>query len=660
MPNYMMLPRTITAALLASTTIFVAPAFAQQSAPATAEATPTVPRPPAMQMENVPQVPQALADKVRPYLEYRTATFEGWNAADKSMLVKTRFGNTAQLHTVKTPGAARTQISFENEPVSGRLSPGGDLLLVEKDKGGDEFYQFYTLKNGALTLLTDGKSRNQFGTWAKDGSLIGYSSTRRNGKDSDLYVMDPRDPASSRMVLEREGGGWSLAAFAPDKQSAIVSQYVSIAKTNLFRLDLASGKLTPIGDHKKDIAYGSVKFAKDGTLWATSDEGSDFQRLGLLNPATGKFTTIEPSCTCDVEEFDIAPDGQSIALTFNEQGYSTLWFYDVPTKQLREAKRGISGGVINDLKFAPWGDVGFTFSSATVAGDAVSLDPKSLAVSRWTTSETGGLDASANVEPELVKVKSFDGEEVSGFLYRPDRSKFPGPRPLLVWIHGGPESQARPNFLGRYNYLMNELGIAMFYPNVRGSSGYGKRFVNLDNGPFLRENSVKDIGAFMDTLKKDPGLDPTRMAETGRSYGGYMCYATAIHYPDTFKSANCVVAISDFVTFLKNTQSYRRDLRRAEYGDERDAKQLAQFQKIAPMRRITEINMPLYVVAGENDPRVPASETRQVAAAVKGSGTPVWLSIAQNEGHQWGKKENVDYQFWTDLMFWQKTLLGEK
>ncbi|MGH6783692.1 MAG: alpha/beta hydrolase family protein, partial [Sphingomicrobium sp.] len=277
---------------------------------------------------------------------------------------------------------------------------------------------------------------------------------------------------------------------------------------------------------------------------------------------------------------------------------------------------------------------------------------------RWTESETGGLDPARNAEPELVSVKSFDGEPMSGFLYRPDAAKFPGKRPLLMWIHGGPEGQDRPGFRGRYNYLVNELGIAMFYPNVRGSSGYGKRFINLDNGPFLRENSVKDIGAFLAALKADPAIDPARIAQTGRSYGGYMCYATAIMFPTDFRSANCVVAISDFVTFLQNTQSYRRDLRRAEYGDERDPRQLAQFRKIAPMRRITEIKVPLYVVAGENDPRVPASEARQVAKAVEGRGTPVWLSIAGNEGHQWGKKENVDYQFWTDILFWQDTLLN--
>ena len=247
---------------------------------------------------------------------------------------------------------------------------------------------------------------------------------------------------------------------------------------------------------------------------------------------------------------------------------------------------------------------------------------------------------------------------MSGFLYRPDAAKFPGKRPLLMWIHGGPESQDRPTFRGRMNYLMNELGVALFYPNVRGSTGYGKRFVGLDNGPFKREDSVNDIGAFLTRLKADPAIDASRIAQTGRSYGGYMCYAAAILFPNDFRSANCVVPISDFVTFLNNTQSYRRDLRRAEYGDERDPKQLAQFNQIAPMRRIKEIAIPIYIVAGENDPRVPASEARQAFAALKDRGSPVWLSIAQNEGHVWGKKENIDYQFWTDILFLQTTLLG--
>jgi len=279
-------------------------------------------------------------------------------------------------------------------------------------------------------------------------------------------------------------------------------------------------------------------------------------------------------------------------------------------------------------------------------------------VTRWTRSETGGLDASVNVEPELVQVRSFDGENVSGFLYRPDPRRFPGRRPLLVNIHGGPEGQSRPGFLGRNNYLLNELGIAIFYPNVRGSTGFGKRFVSLDNGPALRENSVRDIGAFLDRLQADPALDRARFAVTGGSYGGYMCYATAIRFGDRLRAANCVVAISNWVTFLENTQSYRRDLRRVEYGDERDPAQRAGLLAISPLTHVADLRIPLLVVTGHNDPRVPESEANQMVAAVRAAGRPAWHLIGQNEGHGFAKKENQDYQFWVGLMFWQANLLG--
>ncbi|HKH28136.1 MAG TPA: prolyl oligopeptidase family serine peptidase, partial [Sphingomicrobium sp.] len=280
-------------------------------------------------------------------------------------------------------------------------------------------------------------------------------------------------------------------------------------------------------------------------------------------------------------------------------------------------------------------------------------------VTRWTESETGGLDPNKNVEPELIQVKSFDGEPVSGFLYRPDPAKFPGKRPLLVNIHGGPESQTKPGFLGRNNYLVNELGIAIFYPNVRGSSGFGKRFVSLDNGAFKREDSVKDVGPFLDRLAADPAIDGSRMSVTGGSYGGYMCYASAIMYADRFKGALCNVAISNFVTFLENTQSYRRDLRRVEYGDERNPKQRAKLLEISPLRRISEIKAPLFIVQGANDPRVPKSEADQIVKAVRSSGTDVWYLVGENEGHGFAKKENQDYQFWATMMFWQKTLLAQ-
>lgn len=641
-------------AAIAAVALPFAPVIAQEK-----PAGDTVPKPAALIADGIPEVPAELAAETRPYMEFRTAGFVGWHPTDKSMIISTRFGNTAQLHRVAMPMGARKQITFEAEPIGGGgwAPKKGDVFVTGKDIGGNEFYQLYTLKDGKLTMLTDGKSRNGFGAWSDDGELIAYSSTKRNGADNDLYIMNPRDPSTARMVAEVKGGGWGIQAFAPDKKSAIVGNYVSVTNVDMYRLDLEKGGMTPIGDIAKDIAYGGAEFAPDGSLWVTSDEGSDFQRLGTIDPATGKFSPRGPAEKWDVDIFDIAPDGSFIAYVTNEAGMAKLKLLDPKTDTVRTVD-SLPAGLIGGLEIAPWGEIGLTFTSARSAADAYSVDPKTLKVTRWTESETGGLDVTRNVEPELVTIKSFDGLEVSGFLYRPDAAKFPGKRPMIMNVHGGPEAQSRPGFMGRNNYLLNEEGVAIFYPNVRGSTGYGKKFVGLDNGPFKREDSVRDMGAFLDALAKDPGLDASRFGLTGGSYGGYMCYAAAVQYKAKLRATNCIVAISNFVTFLENTQSYRRDLRRVEYGDERDPKQRAKLLEISPLTRVAEIEKPMMVVTGANDPRVPQSEADQIVKAIRDKGGTAWHLVGTNEGHGFAKKENIDYQFWTSLIFWKQNLLG--
>lgn len=643
-------------ALLAALALPLAPALAQEAAKPAAD---VAPKPAALIADGMPDVPAELAAATRPYMENRGAGFVGWNPVDKSMLISTRFGNTNQIHRVAVPMGDRKQLTFEAEPVGGAAwSPKtGDLMLVQKDIGGNEFYQIYAMKDGRLDLLTDGKSRNGLNAWSKDGQLVAYTSTRRNGRDSDLYLIDPRNPKSDRMVAEVEGGGWGLLDFAPDKSWALVGKYSSVQKSDFFRLDLKTGAMTPIGDHTKTVSQNGGQFAPDGTIWITSDEGAEFERLGTLDPATGAFTPRGPAEKWEVAGFDIADDGSFIAYTVNEAGMSKLRLLDPKTGAVRTVE-ALPPGIIGGVEIAPWGEIGISFTSARAAADAYSVDPTTLKVTRWTESETGGLDVTKNVEPELVKVKSFDGLEVSGFLYRPDPAKFPGKRPMIMNVHGGPEGQSRPGFMGRTNYLINEMGIAVFYPNVRGSTGYGKTFVSLDNGPFKREDSVKDMGAFLDHFAKDKTLDPARFALTGGSYGGYMCYAAAIHYSDKLRANLCVVAISNFVTFLENTQDYRRDLRRVEYGDERDPAQRAKLLEISPLTRVAEIKKPLFIVTGANDPRVPASEADQIVKAVREKGGTAWHLVGTNEGHGFAKKENADYNFWASLVFWKQYLLN--
>ncbi|WP_073975139.1 prolyl oligopeptidase family serine peptidase, partial [Erythrobacter donghaensis] len=582
----------------------------------------------------------------------------GWDPNTRAVLINTRFANTSQLHRVAQPMGARTQLSFEAETVRGSYAPEtGDIIVVSKDRGGDEYFQLHTLRDGRLTLLTDGASRNQINAWSPDGSLIGFSSTRRNGVDSDLYVMNPRDPASARVVWESKGGGWAIAAFSRDNRTAYVADYRSVEDVDLYRLDLATGAMTPIGDPKARVSYSGLEVASDGTLWVTTDRDSDFQRLGRLDPATGAFTPVTTE-RWDVDGFAISDDGRTIAYEVNEAGSDRMRLLDVATGKITRVD-ALPAGQISGLSFAPWGEIGFSFSSAKSASDVWSLDPATMELTRWTQSETGGLDPQVNVEPRILTTRSFDGLEVSGLLYLPDPAKFPGKRPLIVDVHGGPEGQSTAGFMGADNYYLNELGVGIFFPNVRGSTGYGKRFVSLDNGPFRREDSVKDMAALIDAVAADPAVDPEKIGLTGGSYGGYMCYAAAVQLKDKLTATTCIVAISNFVSFLENTNPYRQDLRRVEYGDERDPKQRAKLIEISPLTRVGEISKPMFVITGANDPRVPKSEADQMVAAIRAKGGEAWHLVAADEGHGFRKKANADYAFLAQLMFWKKYLLGE-
>lgn len=629
---------------------------AAQDAPAAPEA-PAVPLPAALTAEEMPPVPLALAEQARPYLEARGAGFAGWDPTSRAALISTRFANVSQLHRVTQPMGARTQISFEAEPVRGSYAPvKGDVIVVMKDRGGDEYYQLYTLKDGRLALLTDGKSRNSMNAWSNDGQLVSFTSTRRNGVDADVYVMDPRDPASVRMVHESKGGGWALIGFAPDKRTAYLADYRSVQDTDLYTLDLYSGAMTPIGDPGAEVAFSGFKVGPDGAIWATSDIGADFQQLGRLDPATGAFAPVSRE-QWDVDVFDLSADGKTIAYVVNEAGFDRLRLLDVASGKVTRVDSVPAGG-IGGLEIAPWGEIGFSLNSAKSAADVWSLDPKTMQLTRWTQSETGGLDASVNVEPRIVTTKSFDGLEVSGLLYQPDPAKFPGKRPLIVNVHGGPEGQSTAGFMGRLNFYLNELGIGVFFPNVRGSTGYGKTFVSLDNGPFKREDSVRDMAALIDTVAADKAVDATRIGLTGGSYGGYMCYAAAVQLKDKIAATQCTVAISNFVSFLENTNPYRQDLRRVEYGDERDPVQRAKLTEISPLTRVNEITKPMFVITGANDPRVPKSEADQMVAAIRANGGEAWHLVAADEGHGFAKKANSDYAFLAQLMFWQEHLLG--
>ena len=613
-------------------------------------------------VENVPAFPDELVARVDPYLESRAAGFSSWHPERREMLISTRFADVSQLHLVKMPGGARRQMTFFDDRVGGgSFNPkNGDMILFSKDIGGGEFFQIYRfdVPTGRITLLTDGKSRNTGGRWANSGKRISFSSTRRNGRDTDIWTMDPTDPASAAILVELQGGGWGVADWSPDDARVLVMQYVSANESYVHLVDVASKKMSLLTPKTKSrVLYSGARFSPDGkAIYIVSDEAGEFSQLYRWDPATGAKKNLTAHIPWDVDDYEVSPDGRYLAYATNEAGIGVLRVLDLKSeKELTLPQLPL--GTVRGLEFHENGrDLAFNLTSAKAPTDVFSIDVTTGKLDRWTESETGGLDTSVNVEPELARMKSFDGLEISAFVYRPDAAKFPGKRPVIVNIHGGPEGQSRPGFLGRNNYLLNEMGIAIIYPNVRGSSGYGKTFLALDNG-FKREDSVRDIGTVLDFIAKDARLDAERIGITGGSYGGYMTLAVATHYNDRIRASVDIVGISNFVTFLNNTQGYRRDLRRVEYGDERDPKMHEFLQKISPLTNVDKIRKPLFVIQGFNDPRVPYTEAEQIVKAVRAHDIPVWYLMAKDEGHGFAKKSNADYQFLATLLFWEKYLL---
>ncbi len=622
-------------------------------------AEPTLPVPANLTAEEIPAIPVSLMEELAPYTEFRTATLVDWHPTRREILISTRFGQAPQIHRVLMPGGARTQLTFYADRVQGgRYRPDGSSFLFSKDIGGGEWFQIYNYDTGTgrATLLTDGKSRNTGALWSRDGAHFAYASTRRNGRDTDIYVGVPAHPEEARRVVEADSGGWQAEDFSPDGKALVVLRAVSAYEAALYLVDTASGEKKELIPRRVGISYRHARFAPDGkSVYLITNQDSDFEQLGMLDIATQQVSILRPGLKWDVTSFDLTRDGRQIAYIVDENGSDTLHVMDTASRNEMPLPK-LPYGSIADVRWHANGhDLGFAIASARTPSDVYSVDTATGKLDRWTYSETGGLDASQFSEPELIQWKSFDGLTISGFLYRPPK-RFAGPRPTIVSIHGGPEGQFQPGYLGSINYLLNELGTAVIFPNVRGSTGYGKTFLNLDNGR-KREDSVKDIGALLDWIQTQPDLDAKRVMVTGGSYGGYMTLASMTHFNDRLRCAVDVVGISNWVTFLEHTEAYRRDLRRVEYGDERDPEMRKFLESISPMEHVGNIGKPMFIVAGRNDPRVPYTEGQQMTAAIRARGVPVWYLLAADEGHGFAKKGNRDFQFAATVMFVRKYLL---
>ena len=623
-----------------------------------------------LRADGMPAIPLTIRDRTAAYTEFNPTFGVGWHPTRDEILVARRVADTTQLFAVTAPRAAPRALTHFSEPVrfGMYLRKEPDTLIFVRDRGGNEETQLFTLAAGAADAvpLTSSSRRHSLRgvNSARDRLLVTSTDLDRTGRRDaptlDVVLLDPFNAAGSRTLATLPGTGWGSFEFSPDDAQLAMVEFKSVNETFVWLMDVRTGKRSRVFPSTDSamagpVATGRLAFAGDGRgLFLATDRDGEFARLAYLDLRTGQLEYFGVGADADVEHIDLSPDRKTLAVITNEAGTSVLRLYDAATRRALNLPVMPSGQVLRLAWNPDSRRLAVTINSARSPGDVYVIDRASIELTRWTESSTGS-ETSHFLDATTVSWKSFDGLPLSGLITRPP-AKFSGKRPVLIQIHGGPEGQSRPGFMGRWNYFVNELGIAVLSPNVRGSTGYGKRFVALDNG-MKRVDSVKDIGALLDWIATQPDLDPARVVVYGGSYGGYMVLSVAATYPERIAGAIDVVGIANFVSFLENTESYRRDLRRVEYGDERDPAMRAFLTSISPVTNADRIRVPLFVVHGRNDPRVPYTEAEQIVTAARSNGARVWYLLADNEGHGFARKANADFLFYAMVAFVEETLL---
>ena len=614
-------------------------------------------------LENVPEIPEDVGAAVQRYQNYREARFQDW-LADGTMLITTRFGTTSQVHHVAGPRHARTPLTFHEEPVAeAQAIPGGERFLYRRDTGGDEWFQLYVgdVAGAEAIQLTEPGTRNQSAVVSKDGRLVVWSRAMRGSADYAIMTANPSDPQSRRVAWQGTGsvGPTDISA---DGRHVLVSRNLSNRENRLLVLDLETGETRELGWSAATPArYDEPRFARDGrSVIAITDAGSDVSRLMEFDLDTGRSRSISPESRWGIEDYDLSDDGRLLAFAFNEEGYSRVVVQDFVTRRALPQPESLDRGVLTGLEFSPDGTrLAIGLSTPTYAGDVFAFNLADGAIERWTSSEMGALQRSQLAEPRLIRFDSFDGLSVPAFVYRPRNIAADARTPVIIDIHGGPESQTRPLWNPGAQYFAEMLGATIILPNVRGSEGYGTRYLNLDNGE-RREDSVRDIGALLDWIATQPDLDPARVAVYGQSYGGYMSLASMVHFSDRLVGGVERYGISNWTSFLQNTEAYRRDNRRAEYGDERVPTMRAVFDRISPLNNVGRITKPMLVMQGANDPRVPQSESDQVVRELRANGIEAWYVLFADEGHGFQKKHNNDLRREVETLFLRRLFEGAR
>ena len=545
-----------------------------------------------------------------------------------------------QVWVVPAEGGYPRMVTNGDDPVTqADWSPASDWIAVTIAPGGGLNTQVYVVKpdgTGMRLLTKGGEDNNGFDAWTEDGKQIAIDSSRDNPAARDSFMIDLAS-GNVRLVAKNPGVG-GIDGISRDNKRALMNRLRSRGDNNLYLLDLASGKDTLITKHD-GIALFFGEMPLDGSAaYIGTNKDRDLMAFGRIKFAAdgtpGNIEVLTERADGELDGIRINKQGTLAALVWDVKGRSEISFYDlVQNRQIPGPK--LPGEIVGGGAFSNDGSkLAMVVAGAAQPADIWIMDVKTKQFRQLTFSPHAGVDLTALVRPQLVTFKSFDGLELSGWLYYPPNHR--DRAPFVISFHGGPEGQERAPFRSDYQALLAQ-GIGVFAPNVRGSSGFGKKFVNLDNGE-LRFNGIKDIKACVDYLVNQGWADPKRIGVMGGSYGGYMTMAAITEYPDLFAAGVDLFGIVNFMTFFEHTQPWMAAISTVEYGDPKTQKEM--LDRLSPIYKLDRIKAATMVQHGANDTNVPVIEAEQIVKTLKDRGVPVEYILFPDEGHGWRKVPN--------------------
>jgi dipeptidyl aminopeptidase/acylaminoacyl peptidase len=614
----------------------------------------------ALIFDGVPPADPNLGARIADYLVGRDASFAAW-LPDDSLLISTRFADVPQVHRVVAPLGMREQLTWYTDPITKVLtSPAGsaDGFAFLKEHSGDDQPQlyYYSFTAHSARMLSGGTGRHGSPLWSPDGQHIVFTGNDRNAAITDIYMTDIGSSTAPRLVVAGRDRPWFPLDWSADGQKLLLWQPGDNDESSLFIADVNTGSVLPAEAGGKHLGIRHARFSADGRgIYISSVDDGDFSALRYLDLVTPQARELTAAIPWDIVDFQVGVDGRYLAYVTNDGGRDRLTVLDNQLK-LELAPAGLPEGRITGLHFDHTGhQLAFSAEGPQSPSDVYVYEPEHNQLARWTHSEAGALDPQTFVPAQALQYPTWDhgkaGQRlIPAFVYRP---RTPGPHPVLIDIHDGPAGQFRPGFDAFIQFAVNELGYVVIAPNIRGSTGYGKSFADLDNGP-AREDALRDLGALLVWIGMQKDLDRTHVAVMGQSYGGFMALAMLATYNDRLSGGIIVNGYASLPSYLTNGAPDEVASRRAEFGDERDPQVRAQLNRLSPLNSLAQIRKPVLVFQGLQDTPAQVQQAGQIVAGIRARGGEAWYVTARNEGHDLRHGANRDAWLATVAQFLKK------